>query len=62
MLRLALMIYSFVGTTLAGSFVIAALVSGHDTLKPIVGAAALGFALAVPVALYVAREMMKGRG
>ena len=50
MLRLAMILYSLIGTTLAGSAVIAALTMGYGTLQPILIAAALGAALAVPVA------------
>ena len=59
MVRLALVLYSLIATSLAGAGVIAVLASGHGTLWPIVGAAAVGAALAVPVALLVARAMEK---
>ena len=36
MLRLAGILYSLIGTTLAGSLVVVALVTGYDTLVPIV--------------------------
>ncbi|NCO87289.1 MAG: CTP synthetase [Rhodobacterales bacterium] len=58
MLRLASVLYSIIATTLAGSCVIVALVSGYDTLLPIVVAAALGAVAAVPVAWLVARAMI----
>jgi len=57
MLRLALMLYSLIGTTLAGSAIIVALVAGFTGLTGIVAAAAIGFAAAVPASLLVAREM-----
>ncbi len=57
MLRLAMILYSLIGTTLAGSAVIAALTMGYGTLQPILIAAALGAALAVPVAALVARRL-----
>jgi hypothetical protein len=57
MLRLASVLYSLIGTTLAGSLIIAALVSGYDTLQPILIAAVVGFVAAIPVALYVAKRM-----
>ncbi|MBY6048024.1 CTP synthetase [Vannielia litorea] len=57
MIRLALVLYSLIGTTLAGSFVVAALVTGHDTLWPILVAAAAGAVVAVPVSLLVARQI-----
>ena len=60
MLRLASMLYSLIGTTLAGSAVVVALVIGQDTLVPIVVAAALGFVAALPVTYLVARKLVSG--
>lgn len=60
MLRLASMLYSLIGTTLAGSAVVVALVTGQDTLVPIVVAAALGFVAALPVTYLVARKLVSG--
>ena len=60
MIRLALTFYSLIGSTLAGSLVVAALVSGLDTLWPLVIAAGAGFALAIPVSLEVARRLTRG--
>ena len=57
MFRLASMLYSLIGTTLAGSAVIAALVMGQDTLRPIVIAAALGFVAALPATYVVAKKI-----
>jgi uncharacterized membrane protein YeaQ/YmgE (transglycosylase-associated protein family) len=58
MLRLASILYSLIGTTLAGSLVVVALVTGNDTLVPIIVAAAIGAVIALPVSWYVARAMM----
>ena len=60
MLRLASMLYSLIGTTLAGSAVVVALVIGQDTLVPIVVAAALGFVAALPATYLVARKLVSG--
>jgi hypothetical protein len=57
MLRLASILYSLVGTSLAGTGVIAVLVAGYGTLLPILWAAALGAVLALPVSYLVAREI-----
>ena len=57
MIRLASLLYSLISTTLAGSFVIAALVTGYDTLTPILVAALAGFLLTLPVAWAVARQL-----
>ena len=55
MLRLALIIHLFIGSTLAGIGVIAALVSGYDTLNPILIAALIGFLVSFPVTWVVAK-------
>ena len=57
MLRIALMLYSLIGTTLAGSAVVVALVAGHDGLNGILLAAGLGFAATVPVSLLIGRKL-----
>lgn len=58
MVRVALLLYSLIGTTLAGSLMVVALASGFDTLWPVVGSAALGFVLAVPVSVLVAKRIV----
>lgn len=55
MLRLALILYLFIGTTFAGSAMIAALTAGFDTTQPIILSAAIGALAAIPVAWIVAR-------
>lgn len=57
MLRLGFILHLFIGSTLAGSAVIAALVMGKDTLTPILIAAALGFVAAFPVTYVVTRKL-----
>lgn len=57
MLRLALILHLFIGSTLAGIGVIVALVIGQDTLYPILGWAAAGFVLSLPVTWAVARAL-----
>ena len=59
MFRLASMLYSIIGTSLAGSAIVAALVAGQTTLVPILAAAAIGFALALPVSWLVARQILR---
>lgn len=58
---LVLILHIFIGSTLAGSAVVAALTLGFDTLVPILVAAALGFVAAIPVSWLVAREIAKLR-
>jgi len=57
MLRLGFILHLFIGSTVAGSAIIAALVMGHDTLMPIVAAAALGFVAAFPVTYVVTKKL-----
>ncbi|OUS08529.1 CTP synthetase [Rhodobacterales bacterium 52_120_T64] len=57
MLRLATVLYAIVGTTMAGILVIAALVSGYDTLKYILIAAVLGAVLALPASVFIAKAI-----
>ena len=57
MLRLASLLYSLISTSLAGTFIIVALVTGYDTLNPIIMAALAGFVVAAPVSWVVARQL-----
>lgn len=57
MTRLMMILYSMIGTALAGSGVVIALTTGQDTLRPILMAAAAGAILALPVSWYVARQI-----
>lgn len=57
MLRLAAILYSLIGTTLAGSFMVAALVAGFDTLIPIVASALTGAIVALPVTWFITRAI-----
>ncbi|MBE1297112.1 CTP synthetase [Phycobacter azelaicus] len=61
MFRLAFILHLFIGSTLAGSAVIAALVLGQDSLQPILFAAAVGFLTAFPVTWLVARRLYSHR-
>ncbi|MBA4350861.1 MAG: CTP synthetase [Rhodobacter sp.] len=57
MSRLFLLLFSLIGPSLAGVGVIIVLTIGMVTLKAIVSAAALGFALGVPVSWAVMRQL-----
>lgn len=59
MFRLASIIYSIASTSLAGSFFIAALVSGYDTQTPIIIAVVAGFILAAPLSWFVAKKILE---
>lgn len=58
MMRLAQILYSLISTTLAGSLIIVALVTGYTTLQPILIAAAAGFVVALPVTWVVTKAIM----
>ncbi|PIE11839.1 MAG: CTP synthetase [Rhodobacterales bacterium] len=57
MLRVAMLLYSILGASLAGTFMIVALVIGQDTARPIIISAVLGFVAAIPLALVVAKKL-----
>ena len=57
MLRLVMVLYSILGTTLAGIGVIIALSIGRYDAASIILGAALGAALAIPAAWVVARQL-----
>ncbi|KAA2312773.1 CTP synthetase [Puniceibacterium sp. HSS470] len=57
MFGLAGILYSLISTTLAGSAIVVSLVLGYDTLVPLLIAAGIGFAAAIPASLIVAKLM-----
>ena len=61
MLRLTSMLYSIVGTSIAGIFIVAALASGNDTLQPILIAAAAGAIITVPASYLIAKAILSDR-
>ncbi len=54
---LTLIIHIFLGSTLAGSAVIAVLVMGHASWTTLLIAAVVGFVAAFPVSFLVARKL-----
>ncbi|MCI5095506.1 MAG: CTP synthetase [Rhodobacteraceae bacterium] len=52
-----LTLHIFLGSTLAGSVVIAALVMGYDSMMQILVAAVLGFVAAFPLSVVVAKKI-----
>lgn len=60
MIKLAATVYSIIGSTLAGTSVVIALVSGFDGAGMLIAAAIAGFVIAIPVALLVARALIRG--
>ena len=59
MSRLMMMLFSMISTTLMGIGIVVALVTGYDTLQPILIAAALGFVLALPAKWIIGRQIEK---
>ena len=57
MYRLMGILFSVIGTTLAGIGVVVVLTMGYGTLQPILVAAAAGAVLAIPVSWMVARNL-----
>ena len=57
MFGLAGLLYSLIGTKLAGSAIVVSLALGNDTLAPLLIAAGIGFATALPAALIVAKQI-----
>lgn len=57
MLRIAMLLFSVIATTMAGSGIVAALTLGYDRLTPLLAAASLGLVAALPVTLIVARRI-----
>lgn len=60
MVRLALILHLFIGATLGGVLLVAALIAGYDTLWALLGAMLAGFVIAIPVAARIARVLMGG--
>ena len=59
MLRLGLMLFAIIGTTLMGMGVVAVLTLRMDsTAMPIIIAAAVGFLLAIPASWLVAQQIL----
>ena len=56
-MRLMMVLYSMIGMALAGSAVVLVLTLGYVSLMPIVGAAAAGAVVALPVSWIVARQI-----
>ena len=56
-MALFLLMYVVLGATLAGSFMIAALTMGMDTMQPVLYSALAGFVVAIPIAWVVAKKI-----
>ena len=58
MTRLTLVLFSIISTSLMGALIVVALVTGYDTLQPILIAAVVGFVLAIPASWLVAKQIV----
>jgi hypothetical protein len=56
-MRLMMVLYSMIGTALAGSAMVLVLTLGYVSPGPIIGAAVAGAVLALPVSWLVARQI-----
>lgn len=57
MFRLSLILHLFIGSTIAGSAMIAALTMGYDTMVPVMWSAIAGFVASFPVSYWVAKKL-----
>lgn len=58
MIRLMMILFSMVATTLMGIGVVVVLTIGKGTWQPILATAAIGFVLAIPVSWFAAKQML----
>ncbi len=56
-MALTLLVYTVLGATLAGTFMVVALTVGLGTAQPLIYAAIAGFVVAVPAAWLVAKKI-----
>lgn len=59
MTRLAGILFSLIATTLAGSFMVAALTMGYDTLQPLLIAAGAGGLIAIPATYLISKAIIE---
>ena len=57
MFRLATMLFTIIGSTLAGSAVVAILVAGYTTSIPILIAAGVGLLVGIPVTWIITKKI-----
>ncbi len=60
MIRLASILYSIIGTTLAGIGVIFVLTTGYDSVTAIIAAVVIGAVIGLPVSYLIARKIIQG--
>ena len=59
MFGLASLLHMFIGSSLAGVAIVAALVSGYASFWILIGGAILGYIIAIPVSVVIARVLTK---
>ena len=59
MTRLAGMLFSLIATTLAGTFMVAALTMGYDTPQPLLIAAGVGAVIAIPATYFISKAIVE---
>lgn len=57
MLGLTLIVHIFLGSTIAGSAIVAALTLGFDRATPIIAAGIAGFVISFPASWYIAKSI-----
>jgi len=57
MFNLSLILHLFIGSTIAGRAMIAALTMGYDTLMPVMWSAIAGFVLSFPLSYLIAKKL-----
>lgn len=56
-MALFLLVYIFIGATLAGSAMVAALTIGMDTMQPVLWSSIAGFIVAIPISWVIAKKI-----
>ncbi|MBR9841671.1 MAG: DUF4229 domain-containing protein [Rhodobacteraceae bacterium] len=57
MFRLSLILHLFIGSTIAGSAMIAVLTMGYDTMTPVMWSALIGFVVSFPLSYLIAKKL-----
>lgn len=58
---IAILLFTIVSAVLMGSFMVAALVMGFDTAKPVIISVVLGFVVAMPISWILAQKLNQKR-
>lgn len=58
---IVILLFTIVSAVLMGSFMVAALVMGFDTAKPVIISVVLGFVVAMPISWILAQKLNQKR-